>query len=344
MKGPRPEEVLAANQRAARAFLEATGRKRLLLVLRRAQKDLEGRLASTLSGEESFTTTRLRASLAQVKLVTLHVERGMKSVLLGQADPASKLAAKNAASYLRSADKAYRGVGSTPLAISEAKLFDKAAVGVRASILSRLGLSADGGLPGGAPHPARWGILRRYGEETIGHFEDEFQRGVLTGATVKEMRDRITEKSPFLQKAPAHWAERIVRTESLGVYNKASLDAGHATHEQLGDCVKILCGVFDERTASDSYADHGEIRRMSEPFESWTGLYQHPPSRPNDRAVVVIHRTSWEIPDHLHWKSDGEVLAAWRREGRKGSPPPRPKMTTVPLKEFGKESPAPKRA
>jgi hypothetical protein len=98
---------------------------------------------------------------------------------------------------------------------------------------------------------------------------------------------------------------------------------------------KILCATFDSRTGSDSFAVHGQIRRPDEAFAWWEGLYQHPPNRPNDREIVLSHRTSWPIPAELAWRSDSEVAARWALEGRKGAPPPRPKMTTVPLDRFG---------
>jgi hypothetical protein len=101
--------------------------------------------------------------------------------------------------------------------------------------------------------------------------------------------------------------------------------------------VKILAATFDHRTSADSYAVHGQIRRPEEFFDTWTGQVMHPPARPNDREVVVPHRVSWPIPDELKPKSDAEIAARWSAEGRKGSPPPRPRISTVPLDSFGKE-------
>lgn len=123
---------------------------------------------------------------------------------------------------------------------------------------------------------------------------------------------------------------------TMGAYNKANFEATKAADEQLGDLVKILCATFDNRTASDSYACHGEIRRPDEAFETWFGLMQHPPNRPNDREIVITHRKSWPIPKALTWRSEGEIASAWKREKRKGAMPPRPLMTTVPIGEFGR--------
>jgi len=121
----------------------------------------------------------------------------------------------------------------------------------------------------------------------------------------------------------------------MGAYNRAGWEAIREADAQLGDMVKIVSETFDSRTGADSFAVHGQIRRPEEAFEWWDGLYHHPPNRPNDRATVVPHRVSWPIPPALAWRSQGEITARWHMEGRRGSPPDRPKMTTIPLGQFG---------
>jgi hypothetical protein len=121
-----------------------------------------------------------------------------------------------------------------------------------------------------------------------------------------------------------------------GMYNRAGWEANREANDQLGDMVKITSGVFDDRTASDSYASHGQIRLPDEAFETWFGLMQHPPDRPQDRAIVVPHRIAWPIPDYLRWKTNEEIARRWAMEKRKGPMPPRPTMTTIPLERFGK--------
>lgn len=125
----------------------------------------------------------------------------------------------------------------------------------------------------------------------------------------------------------------------MGAYNRAGWEANREADDQLGDMVKILSATFDDRTGSDSFAVHGQIRRPDEAFESWFGLYQHPPNRPNDREIVVPHRISWPIPEYLKWRADDEIKARWTREKRKGPPPERPKMTTIEIDQFGRAEP-----
>ncbi|GAC1475622.1 MAG: hypothetical protein PVSMB8_00390 [Vulcanimicrobiaceae bacterium] len=331
-------DVLDASRRRAIDLVQKKGLAKTQKLLEAAARDLTKRLDQAVKGPgaESFTAQQRRAALAQVVQVQRDLAKGMQANILNVGEDAANASAEDTIKYLAAADKEFSGIAQ-PLALDHAAMFDAATQGVRASILKRLASSGEP-IEGAddEPHRAKHGILERYGIETIGEFERRLQLGILTGKTWNEMREDITEASPFLQGAPKYWGERIVRTEVMGAYNKGGWESTREGDEQLGDMVKILSATFDNRTGADSYAVHGQIRRPDEAFESWFGLYQHPPNRPNDREVVTPHRISWPIPPYLAWKSDAEIAAAWAREGRKGGPPARPKMTTIPIKDFGK--------
>lgn len=337
-----PHETLAEDHRQAMALAQTVGAERLRKVLEVAAGDLERRIleAVNLRGldDSTFTLTQMRATLAQVRQATKLAQAGIAKTALTTGAEAAEDSATKTLEYLRSANEHFSGV-APPLALEEAGIVDQAQAGVRASILRRLASSGED-LEGAdlTAHPAKPGVLERYGMETLGHFEKVLQKGFITRKPWGEVRDELTQQSPFLQGAPAYWAERIVRTESMAAYNRGGYEATRAADDELGDMVKILAAHFDDRTAADSYAVHGQIRRPEQPFNSWFGPYQHPPNRPNDREIVVPHRIAWPIPPYLAWKTDGEVAARWKYDGRKGHPPARPNMTTVPLEEFGKKS------
>ena len=312
---------------------QTKGLRSMKVLLQAAQNELNVRLAKVESagaGPDSFSAARARATIEQVQAVTASLTRAMKTALVGNAEAAANLGAQNVIDHLVKMDKVFRGVGTQPLALDEARMFDRAIQGSRASILNRLSSGAD------AKTPVGQGILRRYGDAVVRSFEERLQMAAITRQPWAEVRNALVKESPFLQAAPAHWAERIVRTETLGAMQRSAWEATRAADDELGDVVKILCATFDDRTSADSYCQHGQIRRPAEAFEWWGGLYQHPPNRPNDREVVIMHRIAWPLPDGLLPKSDSEVAARWRSEGRKGNPPPRPKMTTVPLELFGR--------
>ena len=337
----KPAEVLQINRQNAAKLVQSAGHQKTLAVLKRAEADLNTRLAVASGvrgpGASSFTVRRLEAVRAQVLDVTQSLTTGLRDVLVSQASAAADLAAEGTIKYMRAANAEFTGIMEMPLALRESLMFERAQVGARSSILNRLASSGDPNLPENLLESgAKPGILQRYGASTIEVFEGILQEGMISEKPWGEVRDQITNASPFLQQAPAYWAERIVRTESIGAYNRSSWESIRSADEDLGDMVKILCMTDDDRTGWDSYQVHGQIRRPEEAFEWEGGLYMSPPNRPNDREVVVPHRIAWPIPEYLTQKTDEEVEMRYKMFRKKGSPGKRPKMTTVPLKNFGK--------
>ena len=372
-------ELLVQNRLEAQKLAQKIGGPRLRKILEASERDLLNRLRSK-SREGKFTYEQSRVALAQVREVLKDVKAGIKDTLVENAVPVAEKAAEGTVEYLGRMDSQFKGIVQ-PIALDEASVFERAINGAQTSVLRRLASSGEPvAKADGVPHKAKEGILERYGMNTLQHFEDILQKGVLGKKSWMDMRAEITDASPFLlqmqtegaQRAreqtaewrakfgdahargewvprsqisnPAMWAERIVRTESMAMYNRASWESNREAQEQLEDMVKILSATFDDRTASDSYACHGQIRRPDEAFETWFGLMQHPPNRPNDREIVVPHRISWPLPASLRWRTQEEIAARWAREhpppkrptGReRPKMPPRPTMTTIPLERFG---------
>jgi hypothetical protein len=317
--------ALATNRQQALSFVQAAGQKKTQALLEEAAQELRARLKlveGSRVGPESYTATQMRATLRQLEQVLRPLTKNLQGVLLEHGPQAAEKGAESTAKYLAAADKAFRGVGTQPLALRTAKMLEAARGGSSASILRRLA--------GDPSHAGHYGVLQRYGVSTIGHFERRMQKGLMQRKSWDEMREDLTGDSPFLQAAPAFWAQRIVRTEIMAAHNRGQHEAIVQADRDLGGFLKILSAVFDDRTGADSYAVHGQIRRPEEPFEWWEGAYMHPPNRPNDREVVVPHRDRWPIPPYLLWKTDDQVAKAWQRDGRKGEPPERPVMSTVP--------------
>lgn len=331
-------DALESSRRAAIRLSEQAGGKETEALLLRARADLQARLnmLSIRGLDDTFTAVQLRATLQQVELTLVPLVRGMQGILVNGATQTARQAAGHTIDYLAEAERAFRGVAQ-PLALDEARMLNAAAMGSRASVLRRLLEVPAAHHPRTLRprhHPARPGILQRYGHEVVGHFERTLQVGLVAKKSWRQMREDLTEDSPFLEGAPKHWAHRIVRSEVMGSYARGAVESIKEAGKQLDGMVKILSAVFDERTAADSYAVHGQIRRPEEDFESWYGPYAAPPNRPNDREVVTPHRLSWPIPPYLRQRTDEQVLARWQFEGRKGAPPERPLMTTVPLSQF----------
>ncbi len=321
--------ALEASRRAAMALVQGTGAARTNAILGRSAKALEARIREIAPslGEDSFTIVQLRATLRQVQQVLKEVTLpALKETVVDVGQQAAKKSAENTVDYLKKADKAFRGVGEAPIALREASMLDAGMQGAKASVLRRLatGVQAVRGKQAGP------GILQRYGMETVKQFEQELQTGLIAKKSWNEMSRDITKHSPFLQSKPHWWAHRIVRTEVMGAYNKSNHEAIKESARQLPDMLQILSATFDDRTGADSIATHGMVRRVSEPFDSWYGQFDHPPDRPNDRGVITPHRARWPLPEYLQPRSDDEIEDRWREQGNKAPVPERPLMSTVP--------------
>ena len=321
-----PEEILRENRRQAQIAAQQVGVGKLRVMLERAQRDLNAALIRAEGlrgpGADSFTATRARAVLGQVRDVLRALGPNLRTLIVEQAVRATDPAVQETMRFLEDAERRFAGLAQ-PLGLHRASVLDEIREGTEASALRRIANDPN--------HPGRPGVLARYGESVIGKFEEELQQRALTGKSWGDVRDQLIADSPFLQGSPMFWAERIVRTETLAAGNRAAQETLVAADKEMGDMLKILCATFDARTGADSYAVHGQIRRVSEAFDDWTHSYMHPPNRPNDRETVVPHRVGWPIPPTLKPKSDAEVASRWTAEGRKGSPPPRPRMSTVDL-------------
>lgn len=335
-RAPDPLDILKLDKERALRLATKLGPERMRRLMERAQKDLDRRLRSReilvgARGEDTFTTAQMRATLAQVREVLREIAPGMRGAIVETGHEAAAGSAEASLRYLQDAEARYRGI-VRPLPLDHAAMFDRATQAAESSLLSRI-LSDPS-------HRGHRGVLDRYGDAVIGRFEEQLSLRLAARRSIAETRQALIDESPFLKGAPLYWAERIVRTESINASNAASQETIVAADEELGGMLKILSAVFDSRTAADSYAVHGQIRRAKEPFDTWQGATMHPPARPNDRETVVPHRQHWPIPSQLKPKSDGEVAARWAQEGRKGSPPSRPKLSTVDVETIGARGPA----
>lgn len=331
MPPPTPAETLRKNRERATSLAQRAGSQKTRKLLERAQRDLEKRIADAEGlrgpGEGSFTAVQLRVTLRQVEDVLRQLRGGLHRAVLDAGKISAEQAAQGTLTYLQEQERRFTGISVQPLALDQAAIVDQAVSGAQSSVLRRL--MSDPADPRGR------GILDRYGDAVVTSFEDQLQLALVARRPWEQVRQSLVDESPFLQGAPAHWAERIVRTETMYASNATNMSTLVQADQVLGDMVKILSATFDSRTAADSYAVHGQIRRMSEPFDTWQGRVMHPPARPNDREIVVPHRVSWPIPAYLEPRSS-EVGSVWTRAGNKKAHPPIPPRSTVPLEQFGR--------
>lgn len=294
-----------------------------------------------LVADGAFTPSAMRATMGQIELVLGDMLPGTRQAVLDAKRMSAGMAQNNTLNEMVMLDSRFAGIANT-LGLDVAMELDPRVVGTNASVLRRLADEFPDERIGK-------GILERYGMATLDNFESVMREGIVQQKPWNEMRDDLTAESSWLQDQPLFWAERIVRTEQAHSYNRVALRTGDEANQRLGDMVKILIAGFDDRTSWDSYQVHGQIRKMSEPFE-WvdikgaTHAYMTPPNRPNDRELVVFHRVEWELTDDLKPVTDEEYQDVFeqqnrRKKGNTPSAPSRPNMSTVPLEWFGKGIP-----
>jgi Glucose-regulated metallo-peptidase M90 len=311
-----PVEILRRTRQEALALANEGTTRGLLRLLQRAEDDLEKRLARRKElvpfGDGSFTSQQMKVTLVQIRATIADLVKSLGPEIADHAEEAAEAASEGVADYLIVSEQRFTGINQG-LAIDEAAMLDSATAGARVSVLRRLMREHPDGKGGG--------ILQRYGYSVVQGFERQLATAVATRKPFEEVRASLVDESPFLQKAPQFWAERVARTELMGAYNRGAHESMKRVNEDVGGMLRILVATFDSRTGGDSANVHGEIRRLDEPFEyvDYDGEHTHfmtPPNRPNDREVVVVHRQGWPIPEGMRPKSDAEVEGRYRREKR----------------------------
>lgn len=122
-----------------------------------------------------------------------------------------------------------------------------------------------------------------YGLEAIRKMRTSLATSSIAGETTIEATERLRDDLAM----PEWRAERIVRTEQSFASHHRQLEdlKGAYAEDEMG---KSLVATFDPRTGEDSKFVHGQVRKLSEPFEDNEGRrYQVPPNRPNDREAMI---------------------------------------------------------
>lgn len=280
----RADAVVRAIQAEGDAITGATDpqsralQQQLLRDMRAAEAALDARLRRTVvfHPTERFSTAQATAFREQLRVATAHMEARLQTRVDARITRAATAAARNASAVLTSMERAYSSV-ATPIPM-------RAAAALGGPLRSRLAQSQSS--------------VARYGQHMIGVAERELRLGLLQGLTQHEMVQHLTGlRTPggglFVQNSG--WAWRIVRTEGAFAYNAAHQEALIQQQREMPDLQKKILAMFDQRTAFDSVAVHGQIRDLNDDFVDGAGrVYPFPPARPNDREVIIPWRPHWE--------------------------------------------------
>lgn len=248
-------------------------------------------------GDATFSEAAAQLSSKQVQLVSEYAQKRLEGMTHSSALMAIRRSVTSTTRLMKKLEEDFTGI-SRPLNLEQAANQNELIQGTNSSLLSRHQASA-----------------QRYGDALVRNFESVLQQGYITGMTNHEVISRIVEAGKLGGKNAAslwaenpssfpeptsfmkkkYWAERIVRTETAFAYNRAGYDTIQAGKAQdFPDMQKKILATFDNRTAPDSIAVHGQIREADENFVDGAGReYLHPPGRPNDRETVVPWRPAW---------------------------------------------------
>lgn len=258
---------------------------------------LHGVLAKAGGPNAKFSEASAFLFRKQIRLVQEYADKRLLGLTHEQALQAMAKSVKSTVDLAKRLEKRFAGIAK-PLALESQAMQDAVTRGEGASLLRQHQTS-----------------VARYGKAMIGDFETQLRLGALEGLSNHAVISRLVEVGQFgavnaaglHQNEPAwfpsptsyikrrYWAERIVRTETAYAYNAAGLRTIQVAREtDFPDMQKKILAHFDNRTAPDSIAVHGQVRPVDGYFLDGAGRqYLHPPARPNDRETVIPWRPQW---------------------------------------------------
>lgn len=333
------EALAEVARKAGKEFASRSDRAEIVKLMKRADVELARRLA-TVKGTDSFTAIQARAFRAQIRIVLEQVKIELAGVVRRGGREQAIRAQKRAELLLQSAERLSLQVEKRGAVVG----LDLVTVGN----LSRVSRRVSNSLLAN-----RKASVDRYGDAMVRDMEEVIARGLLTNASQDEIARKLTSRWPdepnkgdnagFRRRS--YWGERIARTERANADSLASQAYMEQARAQVPDIKRKLVATFDDRTAWDSIAAHGQVRRLDEPFVDGKGrVYDRPPARPHDREVVIPWRDRYPEPEALRQKTlaEKEALAEgpYRYGSRRSNPRPklrdveerlaRPKLSTKP--------------
>lgn len=287
-----------------------------------AQRNLAARLRREArrhgGGTARFTGASAKSYERQIQLALEHLQARMIGLTEAEATAAIKNSINRTVRLMEGLEARFTGI-HRPLRLREANRMRTTVHRAQSTLLRQIPTSVD-----------------RYGRNMIGQFERIMRVGMVQGSTLDDMVGALTGHggptgmvSMSARVTPSgvlrlveqdipeglfvrhrYWAERIVRTEVIRAYNGARVEGLRAIQrDDFPDLQKKIIAILDRRTAPDSIAVDGQVRKLGEPFVDGMGRsYQYPPARPNDRETVIPWRPHWEQQAQRAGRGEREAL------------------------------------
>ncbi len=299
------KSVLADHLRQLDRFATRRGAAKLKGVYDQAQADVIRRLEALGRGSSTFTAHHLRMMAIQIRQGQMRMAAKLADEL---GDLTKEVQIESLNTLIKSVVKLEKHfTGAAPeLPIEEVARF-KGVIDKKKTSLMRMHQTS----------------MSHYGARMVGKMENELAVSLAAGETLDGAVSRVhgVARNEFWQ------AERIARTESAWAYNATHADGIVAIAKHMPDLWQRWTELvsddgqpLDDRVGLDSISLHGEVVRPGGMFtcppttrdgrlvpRGLAGAqFAFPPSRPNDRAVVVPWKPSWGVPGWV-WENEQRV-------------------------------------
>lgn len=273
---PTVEDLIEGNIARVES-LEEKQQRRLLRVFREVRQKLQDRLLTIREG--TFTEQQLNVTLVQVTTAIEAIKRKLKGEMIDSAEILSVRGVEDLVREIEKFSKKFEG-SIQPLNINIAVIASES----QTFLVNKYDASLDA-----------------YGEDLRAQITQNIMNAmIMRDSSQRTVSGLVADVGRFF--VGEEWKlNRIVRTEMHNIYNYSKMNGMSAVQEStLPDLKKSLMHPIDKRTGADSkkLARENPVVDIDEPFRfKWKGqerVFMFPPDRPNDRAILVPFRESWE--------------------------------------------------
>jgi hypothetical protein len=276
--------IINLHRAQLRGVIELGGVRKVQKLYEDIRAELEADLAGLVrKGQgQSFSAFHMRAVLLQVKDGLRAFQKGFAPELANSAEATATLAQRHVVGAVKAFEKRFAGTEPV-LRLEEASVFRGVYKNVEPSLLMR-----HRQLVGGYPMA------------TIQRVQNQLALSMIRNEGVGDAVRRIAAKGGVFDRE-RYRAERIVRTEGSYAYGQVNQQCLHEVAHEVPGLMKRMISTFDGREGEDAVEQHLQTVPFADDFiwhkKTKHGVeivrYQNPPSRPNDRAVVIPWREDY---------------------------------------------------
>lgn len=268
---------LIENNIAQVESLETKQQKKLLRVFRNVRQKLQDRLLTIPDG--TFSEQQLNVTLIQVTAAIEAIKKKLKGEMVSSSEIMAIRGIEDLGREISRFSKKFEG-SVQPINMNVAKLASDS----QTFLVNKYDASLDA-----------------YGED----LRSQITQNIMNAMIMRDSNSRtvsglVSDVGRFF--VGEEWKlNRIVRTEMHNIYNYSKMNAMADVQENtIPDLKKSLMHPMDARTGKDSIqlARENPVVDINEPFRfNYKGkerVFQFPPDRPNDRAILVPFREAWQ--------------------------------------------------